>query len=232
MRKIFRYALTGFVAASFSHIAFAQSVGTSPSTGDTTVSPNVRVMPHGTYQGSTTIGDNNQSGQTLGNENQTSNTQQSGVQNQNSTNRDGSTSAQGQSYGSSTSSGGSSTSSGGARCRAHGGKPRGPAQAFQLTPERPGRSAELRGPGGGLASPATFPLKSRLRPGPGWKRPRGRRIQRRCGAGHRGGRRRNRCRHSRSAGHRFNGLCLFLGGFLLAARCLLLGRLLSYFLLL
>ena len=27
MRKIFRYALTGFVAASFSQIAFAQSVG-------------------------------------------------------------------------------------------------------------------------------------------------------------------------------------------------------------
>ena len=30
MRKIFRYALTGFVAASFSQIAFAQSVGEAP----------------------------------------------------------------------------------------------------------------------------------------------------------------------------------------------------------
>src|SRR5687768_9118542 len=109
MRKIFRYALTGFVAASFSQIAFAQSE--SPSTGDTSVAPNIKVMPHGTNQSSTTIGDNNQSGQTLGNNNQTSNTQQSGTQNQNTTNRDGSTSAQGQSYGSSSSSGGSSTSS-------------------------------------------------------------------------------------------------------------------------
>ena len=80
MRKMFRYALTGFVVASFSQIAFAQSVGVNPKTGDTSVSPNV--SPN--VQANPQVGTGNQSGQTIGNDNQTSNTQQSGGQNQNS----------------------------------------------------------------------------------------------------------------------------------------------------
>src|SRR5687768_17654158 len=81
MRKIFSYAVTGIAAVAFSQIAFAQSVGVNPKTGDTTVSPNV--SPN--VQANPQIGQGNQSGQTIGNDNQTSNTQQSGAQNQNST---------------------------------------------------------------------------------------------------------------------------------------------------
>ena len=73
-------------------------------------------------------------------------------------------------------------------------------------------------PGGGLAPPAAFPIGSRLRPGSGRKRPRGRRIQRGSRAG--GGRlttRRHRC-----AGLWSCGLCcrlaFFLGGFFLFTR--------------
>ena len=79
MRKMFSYAFAGLVAASFSQIAFSQSVGIDTKTGDTTVSPNTNVNPQ--------IGSGNQSGQTIGNDNQTSNTQQSGEQNQNTTQR-------------------------------------------------------------------------------------------------------------------------------------------------
>ena len=81
MRKTFSYAITGIAIAAFSQIAFAQSVGVNPKTGDTTVSPNV--SPN--VQANPQVGQGNQSGQTIGNENQTSNTQQSGAQNQNST---------------------------------------------------------------------------------------------------------------------------------------------------
>ena len=68
MRKIFSYALTGLVVASFSQIAFAQSVGVNPKTGDTTVSPNV--SPN--VQANPQVGQGNQSGQTIGSGNQTS----------------------------------------------------------------------------------------------------------------------------------------------------------------
>ena len=69
MRKIFSYALTGLVVASFSQIAFAQSVGVNPKTGDTTVSPNV--SPN--VQANPQVGQGNQSGQTIGSGNQTAN---------------------------------------------------------------------------------------------------------------------------------------------------------------
>src|SRR4029079_7440289 len=96
MRKIFRYALTGFVVASFRQFAFAQSVGVNPKTGDTTVSPNV--SPN--VQANPQIGQGNQSGQTIGKDNQTSNTQQSGAPNQNSTQQGENTAKQGQTSGS------------------------------------------------------------------------------------------------------------------------------------
>src|ERR1041384_7541874 len=92
MRKIFRYALTGFVAASFSQIALSQSVGIDTKTGDATVSPNV--SPN--VQANPQVGQGNQSGQTIGSGNQTSNTQQSGAQNQNATQQGSNSAAQGQ----------------------------------------------------------------------------------------------------------------------------------------
>ena len=71
MRKIFRYALTGFVAASFSQIAFAQSVTVNPSTGDTNVSPNTQIGSGNTSE--------QQSTQQSGSDNAASTTQQSGA---------------------------------------------------------------------------------------------------------------------------------------------------------
>ena len=41
MRKIFPYVLSVVMVASFSQIAFAQSVGVNPQTGETNVSPSV-----------------------------------------------------------------------------------------------------------------------------------------------------------------------------------------------
>jgi len=64
MRKIFRHALTGFVVASFSHFAAAQSVTANPSTGDVNVSPDTNV----------------QANPQIGSGNQSSNTQQSNTQ--------------------------------------------------------------------------------------------------------------------------------------------------------
>src|SRR5678815_4945393 len=42
MRKIFRHALTGFVVASFSHLALAQNGNVTPKTGDANVSQGSR----------------------------------------------------------------------------------------------------------------------------------------------------------------------------------------------
>ena len=67
MRKIFRHALTGVVVASFSSFAAAQSVTANPSTGDTTISPNVQTNPQ--------LGNGNQSSQQSGSDNQSTQSQ-------------------------------------------------------------------------------------------------------------------------------------------------------------
>ena len=109
----------------------------------------------------------------------------------------------------------------------------GPAPVKRCGPKDQRRSGVLRRPGGGISPPATFPIGSRLRPGSGRKRPRGRWVQRNPRAGDRSGRRRCCFRRLRGAGL---GPCrllgrLLLGGFLLLtcdpSYCLLLGRFLT-----
>src|SRR5688572_1369816 len=83
MRKIFRHALTGFVVASFSQFALAQSVTVNPSTGDTNVSPNTQIGSGNTssQQSTQQSGTGNTAGSTQqsGSDNAASTTQQSGA---------------------------------------------------------------------------------------------------------------------------------------------------------